>query len=394
MSKLRTDSIEPRLASNVDFGGLDVPSWQGVPLVLPDSPSFNGSPTAPTQADSDNSTKLATTAFVKLRADNASALEATNRLATAAPLMDGTAAVGIATKMAREDHVHPHDSLITTVATGLTASLGASFFLNTPGTYSSIYTVPATGTLYYLVVGGGGGGGGGGADLSGLPGNHGTITTGSLGVTSGQLISAVVGVGGVGSPAGSNPLVITAPTAGQASSLTISSFGTLSSPGGSAGATVASSSVGGTPVVYTYYCIDTGDFANVNVAEPGLAASTISSKGGIRALNGIATAISVTGLAGNPSAINGGSGKIGGGGGGGAPSKAFVSSRGFYIDPVDGEAGDGVPTASGGNGGTGLVYFEYQAAGQPRGVTTGALELLKAELLSQGFTLSFSPTIL
>ena len=33
--------------------------------------------------------------------------------ATAAPLMDGTAAVGTSTKLARQDHVHPHDSLIT-----------------------------------------------------------------------------------------------------------------------------------------------------------------------------------------------------------------------------------------------------------------------------------------
>ena len=32
--------------------------------------------------------------------------------ATVAPLMDGTAAVGTSTKLARQDHVHPHDSLI------------------------------------------------------------------------------------------------------------------------------------------------------------------------------------------------------------------------------------------------------------------------------------------
>lgn len=33
--------------------------------------------------------------------------------ATVAPLMDGTAAVGTSPKLARQDHVHPHDSLIT-----------------------------------------------------------------------------------------------------------------------------------------------------------------------------------------------------------------------------------------------------------------------------------------
>lgn len=70
------------------------------------SPALTGAPTAPTAAAGTNTTQLATTAFVQteIAADMAA------NLATASPLMDGTAAVGVATKMAREDHRHPTDN--------------------------------------------------------------------------------------------------------------------------------------------------------------------------------------------------------------------------------------------------------------------------------------------
>lgn len=67
-----------------------------------DSPNFTGTPTAPTPTAGDNSTKVATTAFVMANAGGVPA--------TAAPLADGTATVGVSTKYAREDHVHPTDS--------------------------------------------------------------------------------------------------------------------------------------------------------------------------------------------------------------------------------------------------------------------------------------------
>lgn len=395
MSKLRTDSIEPRLASNVDFGGLDVPSWNGVPLVLPDSPSFNGNPTAPTQADSDNSTKLATTAFAKTRADNAAALEVTNRLATVAPIMDGnTATVGVSTKAAREDHIHPHDSNIAALATSTAASLGASFFLNTAGTYSNVYTTPAAGTLYYLIVGGGGGGGGGGADTAGTPGGFGGVITGSMAIASGVTLSAIVGVGGPGAPHGANAFSLPPATAGGFSSITGSpSLGaTYLAAGGVAGITTATPGGG---LFVLYHCNDFGDFSGAPIGLPGSPAGTVSSTGGTRALAAYASGadIPTMAFAGDPSVMNGGNGKIGGGGGGGAPTKVFVSSRGFYVDPVDGDGGDGLPTSSGGNGGVGLVYFEFQAANQPRAVTTGTLELLKAELEKQGLSFSFMPSL-
>lgn len=62
------------------------------------SPAFTGTPTAPTQAATDSSTKIATTAFVKSLASSTS------------PLMNGTAAVGASTYYARADHVHPTDT--------------------------------------------------------------------------------------------------------------------------------------------------------------------------------------------------------------------------------------------------------------------------------------------
>lgn len=59
------------------------------------SPTFTGTPAAPTAAADTNTTQLATTAFV------------VGQAGTATPLVEGTAAVGTSKKFAREDHVHP-----------------------------------------------------------------------------------------------------------------------------------------------------------------------------------------------------------------------------------------------------------------------------------------------
>ncbi|WP_413703434.1 phage tail protein [Pseudomonas sp. Pseusp16] len=66
------------------------------------SPALTGTPTAPTAATGTNTTQLATTGFVQQ--------EIAADLATVAPLMDGAAAVGTGTKLAREDHRHPTDT--------------------------------------------------------------------------------------------------------------------------------------------------------------------------------------------------------------------------------------------------------------------------------------------
>jgi len=69
------------------------------PLV---SPALVGVPTAPTAALGANSSQVATTGFVQQ--------EIAADLATLAPLMAGTAAVGTSIKLAREDHRHPTDT--------------------------------------------------------------------------------------------------------------------------------------------------------------------------------------------------------------------------------------------------------------------------------------------
>lgn len=88
--------------------------------------SSGGSVTAPTPTAGDNSTKVATTAFVMANSGSTPA--------TAVPLADGTAAVGVSTKYAREDHVHPTDTtrapLNAPVFTGTVSFTGPAAFNN------------------------------------------------------------------------------------------------------------------------------------------------------------------------------------------------------------------------------------------------------------------------
>lgn len=62
------------------------------------SPTLTGTPTAPTAATDNNTTQIATTAFVRAQA------------ATTTSPMNGTAAVGTSLRFARADHVHPVDT--------------------------------------------------------------------------------------------------------------------------------------------------------------------------------------------------------------------------------------------------------------------------------------------
>jgi hypothetical protein len=66
--------------------------------VLSASPTFTGTPSAPTAAANTNTTQLATTAFVLGQASSTT------------PVVNGTAAVGTGTTFARADHVHPTDT--------------------------------------------------------------------------------------------------------------------------------------------------------------------------------------------------------------------------------------------------------------------------------------------
>jgi hypothetical protein len=76
------------------------------------SPTFTGTPAAPTAAADTNTTQIATTAFVVNQAGNV------------VPLGAGTAAVGTSLRFARQDHVHPTDST--------RAALASPTFTGTP----------------------------------------------------------------------------------------------------------------------------------------------------------------------------------------------------------------------------------------------------------------------
>lgn len=68
------------------------------------SPSFTGTPVAPTATTGDNTTQVATTAFVNAEIDNDRPYSNTN------PLANGTAAQGVSSRVSRQDHVHPTDT--------------------------------------------------------------------------------------------------------------------------------------------------------------------------------------------------------------------------------------------------------------------------------------------
>lgn len=75
-----------------------------------DSPTFTGTPKAPTAAADTNTTQIATTAFYAGQAG------------TANPVADGVAAPGISLRFARADHVHPTDSSRQAAITAHTVS--------------------------------------------------------------------------------------------------------------------------------------------------------------------------------------------------------------------------------------------------------------------------------
>lgn len=62
------------------------------------SPTFTGTPSAPTAAENSNTTQIATTAFV------------IGQASVSVPLVNGTAAIGASVKYARADHIHPTDT--------------------------------------------------------------------------------------------------------------------------------------------------------------------------------------------------------------------------------------------------------------------------------------------
>ena len=96
--------VEPTedLIMDVWIGRFLVDSTSYAPI---SSPTFTGTPTAPTAAAGTNSTQIATTAFV-MSAIGSSGLTPSS----SDPIMDGTASPGTSLEYSRGDHVHPTDT--------------------------------------------------------------------------------------------------------------------------------------------------------------------------------------------------------------------------------------------------------------------------------------------
>jgi hypothetical protein len=126
-------------AGTVTLQLADVTSVGGAPLA---SPTFTGSPLSTTAAPGDNSTRIATTAFVDAALPAASA---------ATPLMNGVGSVGVDPGWSHGDHVHPVDTSRYAAsnpsgfqtAAQVTASL-ANYFPITGGAISGGVTINGT----------------------------------------------------------------------------------------------------------------------------------------------------------------------------------------------------------------------------------------------------------
>ncbi len=284
------------------------------------SPTFTGTPAAPTAAADTNTTQLATTAFV------------VGQAAETAPVMDGTAAVGTSKRFARQDHVHPTDTSRAPVAsptfTGTpavpTAAAGnnTTQIANTAFVKSEIerlvgsqifkvsgtFTVPV-GITEIAVTACAGGGGGGGGYLSSYAGEGGgggdSILKTKYTVTPGASIPITVGSGGsagaVSTAGGSGGTTIVG-------SLVTLFGGAGGNPGSSGGSGSSSGAAGGAGA-----CAGEDAFGGV----PGNGGGCIIGNGGVKRSS------------------NGTNGLLGGGGAGG------------YIN------------AAGGAGGAGIVIIEW-----------------------------------
>jgi hypothetical protein len=97
------------------------------------SPTFTGVPAAPTAAVDTNTTQVATTAYV------------VGQASATAPVVDGTATVGVSTRFARADHVHPTDTsrapLASPTFTGVPAAPTAAVDTNTTQVASTAFVL-------------------------------------------------------------------------------------------------------------------------------------------------------------------------------------------------------------------------------------------------------------
>ena len=195
------------------------------------SPAFTGTPTAPTPAAGNNSTDIATTAFV----DNA----LTTYAPLASPAFTGTPT---APTPASTDN---STTLATTAFVKSAIGTNATAFTMQVFSASGSFTVPAGITQVRARSWGGGGGGGGssGSNTAGSGGGGGGYAEGWLTVTPAQVLTITIGTGGTGGSgsgngvAGGNTTIagtgVNVITNGGGGGIGSSSYG--ASPGGAGG---------------------------------------------------------------------------------------------------------------------------------------------------------------
>jgi hypothetical protein len=132
--------------SNTEFGYLDgvtsaIQTQLNAKATLA-SPTFTGTPAAPTAAVDTSTTQVATTAFV---------LGQASASGDGTPAMDGTAARGTSAHFARADHVHPTDTSLAPKAsptfTGTPAAPTASSGANTTQIATTAFVTAAVAAL-------------------------------------------------------------------------------------------------------------------------------------------------------------------------------------------------------------------------------------------------------
>jgi hypothetical protein len=140
--------------SNTEFGYLDgvtsaIQTQIDAKAALA-SPTFTGTPAAPTAAVDTNTTQVATTAFVVGQA---------SATGDGTPAMDGTAARGTSTHFARADHVHPTDTtrapLASPTFTGTPAAPTATAGTNTTQLATTAFiaaAIAALSTVYQAIA--------------------------------------------------------------------------------------------------------------------------------------------------------------------------------------------------------------------------------------------------
>lgn len=110
------------------------------------SPALTGTPTSTTPLTSDNSTRIATTAFMQsLLAQQPSGVEVSD----STPLMNGVAAPGTGVEASRYDHVHPTDASRAALAATVTKTGATGSAVLPVGTTAQRDASPAKGYFRY-----------------------------------------------------------------------------------------------------------------------------------------------------------------------------------------------------------------------------------------------------